>query len=123
MKVSIILRPQYNERVKLRLNNIVLNRDFSPYKIVGKQDWNYKLFYQTTSKEAEPLNRYQEYDIRLMEDQSLTFSSDIIDAPRKFWDLFNVIDFNFHYGKKKRVIRYFHLLAPLDSEKNIQLQY
>ena len=83
---------------------MVLNRDYSPYKIVGKQEWNEKLFYQFESKEAEAVIRDQEYEIRLVEGQSLTFSSDIMDAPREFLDLFDVI--GFHYGKEKKVIRY-----------------
>lgn len=36
VKVHIILRPQHYSRLKLRLNNIVLNSVYQPHKIIGK---------------------------------------------------------------------------------------
>lgn len=80
------------------------------------------MFYQVESTEAEP-DKYNEIDIKLVEDQSLTFSSNIIDAPREFWDLFNFIDLGFQQKKKKRVVRYINLLSPFDTQKNIKLEY
>ena len=93
----------------MSIDDVTLNRDFSPYKIIGKQVENEKLFNHVESSEANS----DQSQIKLVAGQSLTFHSDIIDAPREFWDLFNLIDFNFQ-RKKKRVLRHLHLLAPLD---------